>query len=97
MTQQAIPFGKHDAAAQAWIDANPAVFAIFERFALELAAEGRRFGIGLLTERVRWEVAFVYRRHDWKINNSHRAYIARALIRRHPQLAELVETRAQHA
>jgi hypothetical protein len=93
-TQETIPFDVgHAAAAREWIDANPEAFAMFERFALELAAKGRRFGIALVTERVRWEVAFNYDKTDWKINNSHRAYIARELIARHPKLADLIETR----
>lgn len=93
-TQETIPFDVgHAAAARAWMDENPEVVALFERFALELAGKGRRFGMKLLAERVRWECAFFYADSDFKINNNHVAYVARELIRRHPMLAELIETR----
>lgn len=75
-------------------DAGDKTFRLFERFALEAAATGRPFGIGLIAERVRWE-AFVATtdQNDYKVNNNYRAYIARDLIRRHPHLGELISTR----
>lgn len=84
---------KHEAAAREWIDANPKAFALFERFALEAASKGRRFGIGFLAERVRWE-CWIGQYTDFKINNNHRAYIARELVHRHPELKDLIEFRA---
>jgi hypothetical protein len=85
----------HAAAAQQWIDANPQVMAIFERMALDRVQQHVRFGIGALTERVRWEIAVQINRggEDWRINNNHRAYIARWLIARHPEIAGFIETR----
>lgn len=81
--------------AERWIDENPAVYAIFEEFALQAARRGRRFGIGALTERVRWEVAMTWAEDErgFKINNNHRAYIARRLILDHPELADYIECR----
>lgn len=84
---------KHEEAARKWIEANPKGFALFERFALELASKNRRFGIGFIAERVRWE-CFIGNYTDFKINNNHRAYIARELVRRHPELKDLIEFRA---
>lgn len=84
---------KHEAAARKWIDANPKAFELFERFALELASKNRRFGIGFIAERVRWE-CFIGAYEDFKINNNYRAYIARELVRKHPELKDLIEFRS---
>ena len=83
------------AKAAAWIDANPVAYARFERFALEAARSGRHFGIGLLTERVRWEALVRIQQDEdgYRINNNHRAYIARKLIADHPQLDGLIRFR----
>jgi len=71
--------------AEKWIDDNPEAYDMFVRFALEMFQRGRSFGIGLLTERVRWECAIKTRGDDeFKINNNHRAYIARRLVKDYP-------------
>lgn len=69
---------------------NAAAFLAVERFALEARDSGRRFGIKLLLERVRWEVVIHFNKPDLKINNSYAPYIARALINKHPDLAALI-------
>lgn len=71
--------------AENWIRENPKVAELFLRFAKEMAAKERRFSVSLLTERVRYEVAFEWNQ-DFKINNSYRAYIARWLIAEDPRL-----------
>jgi hypothetical protein len=76
-----------------WIEENPGVFQLFEQFAVRLAARGRRFGIGALTERVRWEWSIEYNRDDFKINNNFRAYIIRRIIESHPEVGDFVELR----
>lgn len=82
------------AEAEAWIDANPQAYAIFVRFAKRAATMGRPFGIGLLTERVRWEAFFDRSDTDgYKINNNHRAYIARRLVEDVPEAASLLRFR----
>lgn len=89
---------KHEAAAQAWIEANPKAFELFEKFALEAARKGRRFGVGQLTERVRWESCVSISRTDrFRVNNNHRSYIARALIQKHPFLKDYIELRELRA
>lgn len=79
-----------------WLHGHQAVFALFEKFALEMLDKRRRFGIGMLAERVRWECASTFTKdaEGYKINNNYRSYIARDLIRRHPALHDLIETRA---
>lgn len=65
--------------------ANPSVYRLFVRFCRDMAAKRRKFGIGLVAERVRWEMAFKYD-EDYKINNNYRAYIARRIIANHPEV-----------
>lgn len=76
--------------AERWIQANPEVFRMYESIALEYAKTGCAFGIDLVTCILRWE-----RRFDWsetfKINSNYRAYIARALMQKHPELGNLMK------
>jgi hypothetical protein len=82
-------------AAAAWIVANPKVYALFQQFARQMSDRGRRFGIGLLAERVRWECMFVTAggTHEYKINNNYRAYIARKLVQDDPFLTQFLRFR----
>ena len=75
-------------------DAGRQVFALFERFALELAQGRRRFGFKAVAERVRWEIQSQWRSADFKVNNSYVALIAREIAALHPVVKELVEFRA---
>lgn len=77
--------------AEAWIDNNPHIYALFVRFAKEKLAAGKRFGIGQLTERVRWETDLDWE-GEYKIPNNHRAYIARKLLDDYPELGALLRT-----
>lgn len=72
---------------------NPEAMRLFRKFALQMLAANRRFGIGQLTERVRWECALKTRGEPFKINNNFRAYIARTLIRENRRYASLIEVR----
>lgn len=80
--------------ATAWIDKNPAIIEVYLRMARSKAARGRKFGIGALTEVVRWECddPAVYG-SDFKINNNFRAYIARHLVAVDPGLERYIEFR----
>ena len=78
--------------AEKFIRENPRVYQLFEKLAL---ARRRNFGIGQLTEVVRWEIDRTWDVDDrgFKINNNHRAYIARQLIEDHPELADRIQCR----
>lgn len=82
--------------AEEWMADNEPVMKLFEQFAQQMVSRRRRFGIGALTERVRWECAYLWT-ETVKINNSFRAYIARDLAKRMPSVAELIETRITRA
>ena len=73
--------------AARWIADNPAVFGLFDRFALQMLAKRRRFGISLLTERVRWEVLMNWARdaRGFKINNNWAPYYVRMFVADFPQ------------
>lgn len=66
-------------ATAAWIEENPAVYAMFLHFAREMVKEGQPFGAKLLAERVRWE-CYLQKKGEYKLNNNYVAYIARRLI-----------------
>jgi len=72
-----------------WMNENPTAMNMFRDYAEQMRSRDRRFGIGLLTERVRWECKFKWQ-GDFKISNNHRAYIARRLIEEDSRLADLM-------
>lgn len=78
---------------ESWILSNPDVAKMFLHFARELAEKGRPFGIGLITERVRYECAMSANHGKFKINNNWRSYIARWLIAQDPSLEKWMSFR----
>jgi hypothetical protein len=74
---------------------HPEVWDLYVRFANELLAAGcQRYGIGALTERIRWHYATQPDGgEEFKINNDYRALYARALVQHDPRLADLFEMR----
>lgn len=69
------------------------VFSLFERYALELASRGKRFGFRLIAERVRWELMVTRSEEEWAVNNSYVPFLAREIVAKHPAMARLVEFR----
>lgn len=82
-------------AAYSWMCDNPRVMDLYEHFALQATAAGGRFGVKMVTERIRWELHVSTERGDdkYKINNNHSAYIARWLVHRHPGVRAALEIR----
>jgi hypothetical protein len=89
-------------------DANPHVYAAFERLALEAIArltrkgKRKRFGAKAIWEVLRWEALDTSSialddDDDPALNNSFTALYAREFQRRNPQHAELFETRERKA
>lgn len=78
-----------------WAFANEPVVELFLKFARQAKAAGqKKFGIGAIAERVRWEVYVERKEADpFKINNSYRSRLARELVRRDPSLDGLFEFR----
>ena len=83
----------HARKAREWMDEHPEAMRLFERLALQSASTRGKFGINFLAERIRWEFRIERRDAQFKINNNHRPYIARELVRRHPNLGQFIEMR----
>jgi len=86
-------------AYRTWSFSNPQVFELYERFAQEAFARGKKFSISLLTERIRWEIQMGWEKDQegFKINNNYRAYIARDLLDSHPEYGEFLQVRTTKA
>jgi len=78
---------------------NPKVYATLARLAREwIAWTGRHnLGIATLFERTRWEIAMTTSDPDFKLNNTHRAWYARLLMQKEPDLAGLFDLRTSEA
>lgn len=78
---------------------NPRVYEVLVRLAREwVARTGRhKLGIATLYERTRWEIALATSDPDFKLNNNFRAYYARLIMLREPDLAGLFDLRASEA
>lgn len=78
---------------------NPAVYSMLVRLAREWVDRSgqRKLSIATLFERVRWEIALETGDHEFKLNNSFRAYYARLIMHRIPALDGLFDLRASAA
>lgn len=79
--------------AARWIRNHPEIANMFFDFAKQMAARAKKFGIGLIAERVRWQVMYEKGEETYKINNNFRAYIARWIIAKEPALEAHFEFR----
>lgn len=74
--------------------ANPHVYAALRRLALRLRGQGvERYGIAGLFEVLRYEQALQTNGEDFRLNNSYRAFYARMLMDREPELKDFFEIR----
>lgn len=78
---------------------NPVVYKVLVHLAREwvLRTGRRKLGIASLFERARWEIALMTSDPDYKLNNNWRAYYARLIMYREPDLDELFTLRASEA
>ena len=81
----------------AFHQANPHVYEMLRRLSLDAARHGRRLGIGMLFEVLRWQNAMTTtdEASEFKLNNNYRAFYARLLMEREPDLQDYFETRTQ--
>ena len=77
--------------------ANPHVYSALRHLALDAARHGRRLGIAMLFEVLRWQYAMTTtdEASEFKLNNNYRAFYARLLMEREPDLQDYFETRTQ--
>lgn len=76
-----------------WIRKNPRIYGMFVKFALEKVGQRKKFSIGALTERVRWDADVYFDKGDFKIKNAHRRYIAIHLMMEHPEIEDFCTTK----
>jgi hypothetical protein len=77
-----------------WIRTHPLAADLLLKYARELASRGRRFGVKMLVERLRYDgYRDGWKREDYQVNNSHVAYIARWIIEQDPAVEKYVEFR----
>ncbi len=76
---------------------NPHVYEMLRRLALDAARHGRRLGIAMLFEVLRWQYAMGTNdpSSEFKLNNNYRAFYARLLMEKEPELQDYFETRVQ--
>lgn len=69
-------------------NANPDVYVMFERFALEAIRHGQtQLSASLIFERMRWETRIVVKQSEgYKLPNAYRAYYARLFMKNNPTL-----------
>jgi hypothetical protein len=81
-----------------WLRENPRIIDLFLKYARDVKASGlNHYGIGAITERVRWHLRVETKGDDFKINNNWRSRLARELVRRDPSLSGMFEFRTLKA
>lgn len=93
--QETLPFGDSiQSRFERFHDANPWVLTKLEEMTGELVARGRRrIGIAMLFEVIRWEHLRSTTGDPFRLNNSFRSRYVRLMIHRHPEWADVFETR----
>ena len=79
--------------ADEWVMKNPEAWMRIRCEAVNRTEQKRRFGIGELCEQVRWHM-HAEGVDDFKVNNTHRAALARRLIAEYPPCRPYIETRS---
>lgn len=91
--------GKLEQAFWEFHSANPKVYSLLVKFAhqwRQKRGDQAMLGISELFERVRWEVALAtVEDENFKLNNNHRAFYARLIMDRHPELDGIFRLRRQ--
>ena len=78
---------------------NPHVYHNLVRMARMYRDSKRttKFGIATLWEVLRWDYSFSTAHEGFKLNNNHKAFYARMIMDRNPDLAGMFELREQRA
>lgn len=73
--------------------ANPQVWDLFKRFALEAAGKRKRFSAQMIFERIRWYSQIETSGDVYKVNNNYRPDYARMFLVEYPQYKDLFSLR----
>lgn len=88
-----------DELAYAFLVKNPWFWKLFVRFVHDAVAAGAKIGAKAVCERIRWEYLLreSLQRHDYQVNNTLAASIARIYTRTYPEHVSLFEMRTRHS
>lgn len=90
------PNGKLEAAFWEFHQNNPTVYRLLVRYARQWRQYHTHCSINLLFERVRWAYFVKIKSQDnFRLNNNHRAFYARMIERREPDLHDFFRLRQQ--
>lgn len=81
------------AQADEWVMRNPDAWAFIKHQAALRVQDKKRFGIGELCEQVRWHM-YAQGNTAFKVNNNHRAALARRLVIEFPACKDYIEMRS---
>lgn len=88
------PTSKAEEKFREFHEANPHVYRELRRLALQMKARGReQWGIAGIFEVLRWNRAMQTDAPDYKLCNTHRAFYARLLMEKEPELEGFFYTR----
>lgn len=75
---------------------HPEIWKLFDRFTREKIKAGfEHYSVKAIFERIRWEVDVTYNKDQFKLNNNHPAFYARAWMRANKKHSGFFRTRAQ--
>lgn len=82
---------------EAFHELNPHVLDALETLVRQFLASGRRrLAIGALFERLRWEHDITTEGDEFRLNNTFRSRYVRLILDRHPEWADVFQTRRLH-
>lgn len=88
--------GKLELAFWAFHEANPVIYELLVKFAREWKQYRSHCSLSLLFERVRWSYMTEINRTDpFKLNNNHKAFYARLIMEKEPDLKDFFHIRQQ--
>lgn len=93
-----LPISEQEARFIEFHKANPHIYREIVRRVSALTRAGvSRVGIAMVFEVMRYDHLISTQGEPWKLNNTYRAYYVRLLMKEHPHLAGLIETRRSRA
>lgn len=84
-----------DNAFQAFHDANPGVWELFQKFTFELISKKfKHYSADAVCHQIRWHTAVITNDRDFKLNNNYTSRYARLFHKAHSQHSNFFRTRS---
>ncbi len=75
---------------------NPVIYELFVSYAKQVKDAGhKRFSAEAIINRIRWHVSVETRGDSFKINNNHKPFYARKLVKEYPEFEGFFQFREQ--